>query len=738
MSIEQGKTSTPSGATARRKPHPEARSEPNVIDPVRVIRQSIGLLIATGVLGLILGVGVFLAWNMYFPRYEGLVLFELNAELSSSNEASARENRNEDTVQRLAQTEAQKAIGEDILEKVLRLKDIQRTSWGKKFFDENGNFVVDRAYIDLKETLHAGYVRDTQFFKISWSAKSAADIPVVLNAVADTYFEFRTNARASMLNSVRSVFGTQKEILQDEIALAQTEIEEFIKTHDITTLDQGATALTSDLEDTTLQLNITKQQLDMSRSRKRQVESKLLGRLEPSQDDIQLAEQDPNVMRAEGMIQELRTEIAHARDKFSGEHLYVQRVEGRLNAAIRTKENKVDEVVQRNLNSDLKMVSDQIESMTSLETSLEEDIEAMSIRLEEFTSYYNELKQKQNVMDRLQLRLEGLEQTQLEIQAMKDRDDAEKVVLAQAASKPRQKAWPKWYVVIPGTAVAAFGLVLGLVFLRELTDKRVKYASDVLGLPGSRLLGMIPDLADEPTDVARVEMAVRDYPASIIAESCRQCYASLLQTLSEKHIQSIMIVGGLPESGATSVTVNLALTAIASGRRIAVIDANFRRPRIAELMGFDPLEQGLGEILAGKATVAEALKESREGLQILTAGDVPYRIFERLNTNGLSEVIDQLVDQVDIVLIDAPPLVVAGEALAIGSRVDGTVLVARAYSEQKGLVARLIHQLTTQTNEFLGVILNRPRITAGGYYRENFKAMASYSTRDEEPAVEKK
>ena len=199
-----------------------------------------------------------------------------------------------------------------------------------------------------------------------------------------------------------------------------------------------------------------------------------------------------------------------------------------------------------------------------------------------------------------------------------------------------------------------------------------------------------------------------------------------------------MIVGGLPESGATSVTVNLALTAIASGRRIAVIDANFRRPRIAELMGFDPSEQGLGEILAGEATVEEALKETREGIQILTAGDVPYRIFEPLNTNGLSEVIDHLVDQVDIVLIDAPPLVVAGEALAIGSRVDGTVLVARAYSEQKGLVARLIHQLTTQTNVFLGVILNRPRITAGGYYRENFKAMASYSTRDEEPVVEKK
>jgi len=260
----------------------------------------------------------------------------------------------------------------------------------------------------------------------------------------------------------------------------------------------------------------------------------------------------------------------------------------------------------------------------------------------------------------------------------------------------------------------------------------------VMGLPGARLLGMVPDLADEPTDAARVEMIVRDHPASIVAESYRQCYSSLLQSVTDESISSIMVVGGLPDSGATSVTTNLAITALASGRSIAVVDANFRRPRVAELMGLEPNEVGLGEVLAGDATIEEALHKTREGITVLTAGDSASRVFERLNTEALSEVLEQLTARVDLVFIDAPPLVVAGEALAISNRVDATVLVARAYSEQKGLVARLVHQLSSQTSSFLGVILNRPRITAGGYYRENFKAMASYSSHDETPEIESK
>ena len=726
-------STTPSGTNTRPRQGAPSRqpsqsgSAPIAIDPIRVVREHIGVLISSLIIGSILGVGVFLAWNYLAPVYRGEVIFELAAELATSNEASARENRNEEAVTRLAQTEAQKAVSEEVLEKVLKNRDVQKTAWAQSFVDEQGNFLLDEAFIELKDEVSAGHVRNTQFFKIYWFAESAPDIPVLLNQIAKTYLANRVSARALTLNSVRGVFGTQKEILTDEIVLAQAEIDEFIKMYDITSLDSGTTALAKDLEDTTLKLNTTKQELEVSRTREQQVSSKLLGRLEPSQDDMLEAEMDPIVIQASQSIQALKVELAHVREKFSSDHRSVQEYGQRVSAAERIKEERIDEVVQRNLASSLKSVKDSIESLTGLEQSLETEIETMGVRLEEFTGYFQILKQKQAVVERLQIRLDRLEQTQLEIQAMKDRDDAEKVILVQSASKPRIQSWPIWYIVIPGTAMFVFSFTLGTIFLRELLDKRLKYATDVFNLPGGRLIGVVPDIKDDPTDASRVEMVVRDHPSSVVSESFRQCCAGVMQSIEASGAQSIMISSGLPESGTTSVALNLAVTAIHSGRKVAVVDANFRRPRISDLMGLDPSEPGLGEVLSEEAPLSSVVKTSQDGLVVLPAGSPEYRIYERLNTSRFSSMLDELSTTVDLVIVDVPPLVVAGEGIAIASRVDASILVARAYSEQKGLIIRLIRQLSSQPSEFLGIILNRPRTTAGGYFKKNFAAMANYT-----------
>jgi Mrp family chromosome partitioning ATPase len=91
-------------------------------------------------------------------------------------------------------------------------------------------------------------------------------------------------------------------------------------------------------------------------------------------------------------------------------------------------------------------------------------------------------------------------------------------------------------------------------------------------------------------------------------------------------------------------------------------------------------------------------------------------------------VVDELLKPVDVVLVDGPPAVVAGEAMGMADQVDATLLVVRAYSEQRGLVARLARQLREQPSTFLGVVLNRPRNTAGGYFKRNYEAIASYAS----------
>ena len=80
-------------------------------------------------------------------------------------------------------------------------------------------------------------------------------------------------------------------------------------------------------------------------------------------------------------------------------------------------------------------------------------------------------------------------------------------------------------------------------------------------------------------------------------------------------------------------------------------------------------------------------------------------------------------------LVDLPPAVVAGDAFAVANKVDATVLVVRAMQEQRGLVARLVNQLSDVRGKCLGVVLNRPKNTAGGYLRKNYEVMATYSAK---------
>ena len=65
--------------------------------------------------------------------------------------------------------------------------------------------------------------------------------------------------------------------------------------------------------------------------------------------------------------------------------------------------------------------------------------------------------------------------------------------------------------------------------------------------------------------------------------------------------------------------------------------------------------------------------------------------------------------------------------MVLANKTDAAVLVVRANHEQKGLVARLINQFAAAQSELLGIVLNRPRWTAGGYFKKNYAAMAEYA-----------
>ncbi len=709
------------------RPGPAAPAT-SAIDPIRILRQHLTLFITTGIVGLALGVGVFVVWLTFFPSYRGVATFELVGELGSADDPIARENRNEDTIQRLAGTEAAKAISEEILKSVIADPQVQTMVWMDQFRDENGQVIEADALITLQDEIRASYRRRTQFFDVVWSAHVASDVPVLLTAVSQEYLSRRDDERRSMRNEAKGPFLGQLDSVNRDIAVLDNEVSDFIKRQGMLSLDQGATTLQRDLEDRELELNEVMSELQNTQQLLLQIDAKLAGSAEPSQDDIREAEQDPVVLRALGDIQTLRGLVAEHRQKFGADHQQVRESQRALDARIREKDRKVEEVIFRNLQGQRKLASNASERLFAVQTALETEIEEKTAKLTDFVAALADLEKKRADLERLEDRRTRIQEQIDGIDAMFARKDAEQIKPVNQITTPLEPAAPLWYVAIPGTAILLLGFVGGIIFLRELLDKRVRSTSDLTALPGMRLLGVIPDLKDDPTDVGRAESVIRDSPGSVVAESHRQFAAAFRRAREDAGARSILFIGGMPESGTTAVVSNLAVIAASVGRKVALVDGNLRRPRVAEVFGLDPLEPGLGDVMCGAASLDSVIQTTQEGLRVVTAGTPGNRTFERLDSDHLRAVVDDLLKQVDVVFVDGPPAVVAGEAMGMADQVDATMLVVRAYSDQRGLVARLARQLREQPSTFLGVVLNRPRNTAGGYFKRNYEAIASYAS----------
>ncbi len=718
---------TPSRSSPPGRSGPAPASSAVAIDPIRIVRQHLTLLITTGILGLGLGVGVFIVWLIFMPSYMGRATFELVGTLGSADEAMVNDTRNDDQVERLGNTEAAKATSTRIFTAVVADPDVQTIAWMDQFKDEAGRVNEKDALIELQKEVTASHRKKTQFFDIYWKTRKAEDVPVVLTAIKDEYIGERTREREADQATAIEPFRNTRDELDDRIQSLDTEIQTFVTERQLLARNDQMSTLQRDLEARELERNEVISSINQTRSLLGQIDAKLAGTAEASQDDVRDAELDPVVLEALRDIQELRGLVAEHRQKFGRNHPQVLQSQAALDARIREKDRKVEEIILRDLQGQRKGASDTLEQLESVRIKLDEEIESDTARLTDQVQAQTKLKKYEKDLERLEGRKAEVQSQIDEIQSMFARDDAKQVQWAGSIDTPLLPASPKWYVAIPGTAVVLLGTVVGFIFLRELLDKRIRSTTDLTGLPGVRLLGVIPDRKDDPTGVSRPESVVRDQPASVLAESHRQFAAAFRRARQDAGASSILFVGGMPGSGTTSVVANLASIAAAAGRSVSVIDGNLRRPRVADVFGFDPESEGLGDVVEGRADFDAVIQTTQDGIKVVTAGTPKSRIFERLDSTDFRAVVEKAREISDVVLVDGPPVIVASEAMGMADQVEATVLVVRAYSEQRGLVARLVRQLREQPSAFLGVLLNRPRYTAGGYFKRNYQAIASYA-----------
>ena len=711
------------------KPAAAPRPKPAAIslDPVRLLRQHVWGIISTLVIGAILGVILNYVFLYTYQVWSGTVFLEIRSQLKDAKALNAEDLGTEEAVIRLAQTEVARMMSRDNIKMALASDDVQKTEWSNSssFRDEKNIFNIDEAATELEKDLRGAHKRGTQIFTLGWRTQNPEDVPVVLNAVASTYV---TQVRANEDNrfaTILRVYEANQKKLDDQIAAKKQEIQKFVKERNMTSLNESSSENSRALEKLRDGIANTTSELSVAESRKAQAEEKQSGAAGFSDEDLRDADSDPVMQNLNRDFEDASRRYEASTKQFGETHAEVLQLQAAQSAVDKQRTDTRKKILLRNQLADLRGAANRVQSLTTLLKKQQEDFAKNSVASEDFTMNMAELGTLREQLSQAEDQRQLVSQTINDVNLARLREESQRVEVVQRAIKPREITFPQLKFMVPGTAVLLCGIYILILFVREILDQRIKYPSDLMGLPG-KILGVIPDISDDPTNPKRAELIVFESPHSITAESFRQSDSLITKGLAPTNAKIILVMSPMPGSGTTTMVLNLAACDASVGRRTLLVGANLRRPRLGKALGLDPNLPGLGDILNG-ANPSSILIDQGNGLHFIGAGAPSNRTFQLLNTEKMDAFLDWCHQNYDRVYLDAPPSIVAGEGLALANKADASILVVRAWQDQKGLVTKLAYQLMDSKSNFLGTILNRPKNTAGGYFKKNAEAIAEYA-----------
>ncbi|MCB9715197.1 MAG: polysaccharide biosynthesis tyrosine autokinase [Myxococcales bacterium] len=307
--------------------------------------------------------------------------------------------------------------------------------------------------------------------------------------------------------------------------------------------------------------------------------------------------------------------------------------------------------------------------------------------------------------------------------ALTNRVEAEGVALLDRATVPAVASFPHRGV---GLGLGAgFGLALGflLSLVVDARDQRLRSVPDLeraLGEGAPPVLGQLPALRGDPAllrgsdeERQRVrDLYVQRFPASPMAERCRGVRTSLAFVQGNHGRPCLMISSPGPGEGKSSVAMSLALSLCQADKKVVLVDADMRRPRLHATFGLPAAaaEVGLSALLRGEAPLDEAIVHApggaHERLDVIPCGALPEHPAELLESSALGRVIEQLRQRYDVVIFDSPPVLPVADPLILARAVDGVVLVPRAGRTTQGQLMRTLELLRRTGTRVLGMVLN--------------------------------
>ncbi len=626
-----------------------------------------------------------------------------------------------DVMQRLLLREAQMVKTETVLDRATQDENLRRTRWFKKY---GSSEIIE----ELKNEIRAWPMLESDLIRISMtmSAKTERDRreqAEIVNAVAKAYIDY----------SVRNIRNDRQsrvtELVQErdkKLRLLETARGDMalLQISDISALQQH-----NNRESYQLQI-LSREAIDLGSKRASAktaldsiVKLEKEGALEKSGMIQAQVTRDPQLNLLFQQRVSVKTQLDDAKAKFGPGHKKFETLLNQSRSIEAQIEARETEVTTQAVDGMKRQTMSNLENLNEQMTKVEENIEAVRMTLTEsektlgsLTKLVTDEKILRDSLTRIDNALD-----KLRVLARDERS----VVLRHLATTPRKPSMPKWKYMIPLGGVLGVVIGFGLALLLELIDTSVKSPADVTKRIELPVLGMVPHTDDIEEEIEHLPLAYVTNPDSIVSEAFRQIRTCLLFSGPPARRRSILITSPMPEDGRATVSMNLAGAIAGAGKKVLLVDTNFRQAAIQKFFPQLP-SAGLSSALIGKHHWSDLVVELDSNLFMMSAGEVPPNPTELLGSDQMRAILAEMVEQYDQVLLKGTPCLVVSDSVVLSTLVDGVILVVRAGANTYGVVKRARDMFTRVGASILGVVLNGVRHTAGGYYREAYEAFYDY------------
>lgn len=212
-----------------------------------------------------------------------------------------------------------------------------------------------------------------------------------------------------------------------------------------------------------------------------------------------------------------------------------------------------------------------------------------------------------------------------------------------------------------------------------------------------------------------IQLTTLTAPMSVVTEQVKTIRTNLNYAMVGKPLKTLMITSAIQGEGKSTVGSNLAVEYAKKDLQVLLVDADLRRPTIHQTFAISN-QRGVSSWLSGQLTdVNEAIYPVLDHLFVMPSGPKPPNPAELLASDRMTEFLTVATRKLDLVIVDAPPILPVTDARILAGQVDGTVLVVRQNFVEKVAVRQAVSALKNARAQLLGTILNDVDIKTHGY-----------------------